>query len=234
MKEIKEISDLMPEVQSNADALQCTMDESGCCIVASNDTERAFWDDKWAAGATGWDLGTVAPELKNFFDSIENKSSSILIPGCGNAHEAGYLLSQGFTNITVIDIAPTLTRNLRKKHEGNPNIQILDGDFFELKGSYDYIIEQTFFCAIPPTMRVQYVKKMNELLNEKGVLAGLLFNRDFEGGPPFSGSIQEYQELFPANGLEIVKMEVAMNSIPARQGTEVFFTASKKKLNCCS
>jgi hypothetical protein len=101
MKEIKEISDLMPEVQNNSETLQCTMDESGCCIVASNDTERAFWDDKWAAGATGWDLGTVAPELKNFFDSIENKSSSILIPGCGNAHEAGYLLSQGFTNLMM-------------------------------------------------------------------------------------------------------------------------------------
>jgi hypothetical protein len=75
---------------------------------------------------------------------------------------------------------------------------------------------------------------MNEILDEKGVLAGLLFNRDFEGGPPFSGSIQEYQELFPANGLTLTSMEVAKNSIPARQGTELFFTASKKKLNYCS
>ena len=50
-------------------------------------------------------------------DTIYNKEAKILIPGCGNTYEAEYLLEQGFTNITVIDIAPTLVENLKKKYD---------------------------------------------------------------------------------------------------------------------
>lgn len=99
----------------------------------------------------------MSPPIKNYIDTIENKEAKILIPGCGNTYEAEYLLQQGFTNITVIDIAPTLVENLKEKFAGNKNIKVILGDFFEHKGNYDYIIEQTFFCALPPTMRQKYV-----------------------------------------------------------------------------
>jgi hypothetical protein len=46
------------------------------------------------------------------------------------AYEAEYLLEQGFTNITIIDIAPTSCR-FKKKFKNNPNIQIVLGDFFD-------------------------------------------------------------------------------------------------------
>jgi hypothetical protein len=223
---MKHIEELLPDLNIENTEMQCTMDESGCCIVASNDTERAFWDDKWAAGATGWDLsGTISEEFLNYFNSITNKSASILIPGCGNAYEAEYLLNQGFKNITLIDISPTLTRALCEKFGNNPNVRVVEGDFFEFKGQFDYIIEQTFFCAIPPAMRNKYVQKMRDLLGENSELAGLLFNRDFEGGPPFSGSVDEYKKVFPENGLEFIELRHADKSISARKGTEVFFRA---------
>ncbi len=224
---MKKISEIKPEVEDAESVLKCTMDANGCCIVEENNTEKAFWDDRWAAGSTGWDLGNVSPELKKFFDSLPDKDASILIPGCGNAYEAEYLLGQGFTNVTLIDIAPTLVRNLKSKFANNSGIEVVEGDFFQLNGEYDIIVEQTFFCAIPPAMRVDYVRKMAELLGENGILAGLLFDRDFEGGPPFGGSQKEYKMLFPEYGLKIIEMETAMNSIPARQGTEVFFKAMK-------
>ena len=41
-----------------------------------------------------------------------DKTASILIPGCGNAYEAEYLLANGFKNITIIDIAPSLVAQL--------------------------------------------------------------------------------------------------------------------------
>ena len=53
------------------------------------------------------------------------KNISILIPGCGNSHEAEYLLSQGFTNITVIDIAPTLVAAISEKFADNENIKVI-------------------------------------------------------------------------------------------------------------
>ena len=108
-------------------------------------------------------LGTVSPPIKAYIDTLANKNLRILIPGSGNSYEAEYLLDHGFTNITVIDIAPTLVADLKEKFKNNSNIQIVLGDFFEHKGEYDLIIEQTFFCALPPIVRNNYVLKMHQL-----------------------------------------------------------------------
>ncbi|MFI0491035.1 methyltransferase domain-containing protein, partial [Flavobacterium sp.] len=164
--------------------------------------------------------------IKAYIDTLEDKNTSILIPGCGNSYEAEYLLNQGFTNVTVIDIAPTLVENLCHKFENNPNIAIVLGDFFEHEGKYDLIIEQTFFCALPPTMRQQYVVKMHQILSENGKLAGLLFNRLFEGGPPFGGSQAEYELLF-ADKFDFLKMELCTNSMIKRANTELFIELQK-------
>ena len=41
------------------------------------------------------------------------------------------------------------------------------------------------------------MKKMNELLNSKGKLVGLLFAHEFDfKGPPFGGNKEQYQLLF--------------------------------------
>jgi SAM-dependent methyltransferase len=135
-------------------------------------------------------------------------------------------LQQGFTNITVIDIAPTLIAVLKQKFVNHPNINIILGDFFEHKGEYDWIIEQTFFCALPPTMRPKYVWKMHQLLAPKGKIAGLLFNREFEEGPPFGGNKAEYTNLF-SGAFTIQKMEVCNNSVAPRANSELFIELEK-------
>jgi SAM-dependent methyltransferase len=157
---------------------------------------------------------------------LEDKNIRVLIPGCGNTYEAEYLLEQGFTNVTVIDIAPTLVDNLKTKFKDNPNITIILGDFFEHQGMYDIIIEQTFFCALPPTMRQKYVWKMHQLLANKGKITGLLFNRTFESGPPFGGSQEEYTLLFQ-QAFKFLKMEVCQNSATPRAGSELFIEFQK-------
>jgi SAM-dependent methyltransferase len=135
-------------------------------------------------------------------------------------------LQQGFTNITVIDIAPTLVEDIKQKFVANSHIKIIQGDFFEHQGKYDLIIEQTFFCALPPTMRQKYVWKMHQLLTEEGVLSGLLFNKYFEVGPPFGGSKEEYENLFKS-AFDFLKMDVAPNSIAPRANCELFFEFKK-------
>lgn len=169
----------------------------------------------------------MSPPIKNYIDTIENKEAKILIPGCGNTYEAEYLLQQGFTNITVIDIAPTLVENLKEKFAGNKNIKVILGDFFEHKGNYDYIIEQTFFCALPPTIRQKYVWKMHQLLSDYGKLIGLLFNRKFDVSPPFGGSLKEYEQLF-YKAFVFNSISLAANSISARANTELFFEFQKR------
>lgn len=190
--------------------------------------DQNYWDARWENQETGWDIGYASPTLIKYIDGIADKSTAILIPGCGNAYEAAYLLQQGFTNITLIDIAPLAVENLKKKLDGNSAINILCEDFFEHKGAYDLVLEQTFFSAIPPFRRKEYVAKMHEILNENGSIAGLLFNKHFNNPfPPFGGSTEEYQTLFQPY-FDIKKMEESYNSIPPRQGSEVFIHFIKK------
>jgi SAM-dependent methyltransferase len=203
------------------------MEDLNCCVTSCDKPlDQAYWDAQYKTKATGWDLGIVSPPIQEFVDTIQDKNSAILIPGGGNSYEAEYLLQQGFTNITVIDIAPTLVEVLQQKFVNHPNIKIILGDFFEHQGQYDWIIEQTFFCALPPTMRPKYVWKMHQLLAPKGKIVGLLFNRDFEEGPPFGGNKVEYSNLF-SGAFTIQKMEVCSNSVAPRANSELFIELEK-------
>jgi methyl halide transferase len=201
--------------------------EMQCCVTeCERPLDKTYWDNQYKTNTTGWDLGKVSPPIKQYVDGISNKNIAILIPGCGNSYEAEYLLQQGFTNITIIDIAPTLVGTLKTKYQHNKNIKIVLGDFFEHQGNYDLIVEQTFFCALPPTLRQQYVFKMHQLLNTNGLLVGLLFNRNFEVSPPFGGSKAEYELLFK-DAFQLVQIETATNSIDARANTELFIVFEK-------
>ena len=207
------------------------MSEEKCCVVTCDlPLDQTYWDNQYQANATGWDLGQVSPPIKTYINTIENKEAKILIPGCGNTYEAEYLLQQGFKNITVIDIAPTLVESLKQKFANNKNITIVLGDFFEHQGKYDFIIEQTFFCALPPPMRQKYVWKMHQLLTNYGKLIGLLFNREFEVSPPFGGSLNEYEQLF-TKAFIFNSISLAGNSIPSRANTELFIEFQKNDLN---
>lgn len=200
---------------------------SMCCVdVCERPLDKDYWDSQYKNNTIGWDIGYVSPPLKEIIDHIADKNAKILIPGAGNAYEATYLLEQGFTNVHVIDIAPEVIHKLENKFSDNENIHFYTGDFFTHEGQYDYILEQTFFCALPPQMRPQYLWKMFHLLKPNGILTGVMFNRLFESGPPFGGSAEEYRALF-AGAFEIEKMDVCTNSIAPRAGQEVIVQMKK-------
>ncbi len=191
--------------------------------------DNEYWSNRYLKKETGWDMGKVSPPLKAYFDQLSDKNISILIPGCGNAYEAAYLLQNGFTNITLIDISSIPVNVLKEKfasYAGN-ELDIICGDFFELNQQFDLIIEQTFFCAIDPILRQQYAEKMWKLLKVGGKLVGVYFNTTFEAGPPFSGSKEEYEELF-SEKFEVKVLTECYNSISPRSGKEVFIILVKK------
>jgi methyl halide transferase len=197
----------------------------------SKDLGQNFWNDQYLAQSTGWDLGQVSPPLKAYIDQIVDKNIKILIPGCGNSYEAEYLLEQGFNNVNLIDIAPELVQRLKAKFESNPHINIILGDFFEHDGEYDLVLEQTFFCALDPILRKNYVEKMANLLKNGGKIAGLLFSRIFEiAGPPFGGTIEEYQELFKEK-FDFKVFDSCYNSFEKRSGNELFVVLVKNEIN---
>ncbi|MFD2565503.1 methyltransferase domain-containing protein [Aquimarina rubra] len=182
-----------------------------------------FWSKKYKLQQTGWDIGYAAPAIVSYFDQLDDKNVKILIPGCGNAYEAIHLFEKGFKNIYILDFVKETLEKFEKKHPDFPKKQILFKDFFSLEEQFDFIIEQTFFCALLPNQRKEYVTKMKSLLKPGGKLVGIFFDIDFEkSGPPFGGNKKEYLKLF-SSSFKIKTLEKCYNSIPPRMGNELFF-----------
>lgn len=188
---------------------------------------KVFWEDRWSNKQTVWDLGEVSSPLLNYINQLTDKSLKILIPGCGNAYEAEYLFEQGFENVFIVEIAKGAIDSFTKRYADFPKENVIHSDFFKIEGQYDLIIEQTFFCAITPSLRSYYVKQMTNILKTNGKLVGVLFNTDFADGPPYGGNKNEYLNLFSAN-FNIDIMEDSHNSIGPRQGKELFINLRKK------
>ena len=185
-----------------------------------------FWEKKWIENKIGWDLGEVSPPIKEYINQLTNKSIMILIPGCGNAYEAEYLNNAGFNNVFIVEISKSAISSFKIRCPEFPDEHIIHSDFFEIKGQYDLIIEQTFFCALELTYRKSYVEQMTKLLKSDGKLIGLLFNTYFSAGPPFGGDINLYESLF-SKAFKIEIMETAYNSIKTREGSELFIKMIK-------
>lgn len=192
---------------------------------------KDYWNSRWKEGKTGWDLGMPSPPLLHLIQSLHpSKNSRILIPGCGNAWEAEWLAANGFTDITLVDIAPDLCSQLEQRFAQTPAITVRCMDFFDLEGPYDLVLEQTFFCAILPELRGAYVEKMHALLAEHGILAGVLFDTLFPfDGPPFGGHADDYRALF-GEQFQHVQIMACIHSAAPRAGTECLMACSQHVL----
>ena len=184
--------------------------------------DEDFWSLKYRKGETGWDTGGITTPLRTYFDQIEDKSMSILIPGCGNAYEAEYLFQKGFENISLVDISIDPLRVFKFRVPDFPEDHLLHRDFFDLKGSWDLVIEQTFFCAIDPSLRNKYAEHCKQIIKPGGKLVGVLFDDPlFDNRPPFGGSKEDYLPIFEPH-FEIKVFERCYNSIRPRKGRELF------------
>jgi len=192
-------------------------------MMKKSSLNKAYWEERYTNKTTGWDIGYPSTPLKTYIDQLKDKSLKILIPGAGNSYEAEYLWNNGFKNIFIVDFAKQPLENFKGRVTDFPSNQLLCIDFFELDTQFDLIIEQTFFCALNPNLRENYVKQMHHLLKPKGKLVGLLFDFKLtESGPPFGGSTKAYHLLFK-NDFKIKLLEPSINSIKERQGKELFF-----------
>jgi hypothetical protein len=77
--------------------------------------DKKFWESQYQNNDTGWDTGGITTPIKEYIDQLIINNLTILVPGAGNAYEAGYLFDKGFTNVWIADIAPTPLLNFKKK-----------------------------------------------------------------------------------------------------------------------
>ena len=191
--------------------------------------DETYWQDRYEQNNTQWDAGAITPPLQAYIDKLNRQDLKILIPGSGQAYEAEYLHQKGFRQVFVADLALYPLQRLQEREPGFPAGHLLHQDFFDLKGPYDLILEQTFFCALAPDLRPAYARKMAELLRPGGKLAGVLFETEFEQeGPPFGGDREEYRSYF-APYFHFRVFDRCYNSLKPRQGRELFILLEKKE-----
>lgn len=190
--------------------------------------DDAYWNNRYLEDNTPWDLGDVSPPLKSFINSLSGKNQRVLIPGAGRGYEPIYMHRAGFSHVVVCDWSEAALKSLTEKEPSFPQANLVCADFFELQGTFDLLLEHTFFCAIAPARRSEYVQKSWELLRPGGMLAGLFFAHEFPiEGPPFGGTKEEYEALF-SPGFKIEQLSLAENSVKPRAGNELLVQFTRR------
>ena len=195
-----------------------------------------FWDNKYKINEFSWDVGYPTPFFVDWSKTIENKKSKkILIPGCGLGHDVIYLSKLGF-DVYACDFSSTAVKILRNKVEkNNLSTKVIKENFFKLsenfKGYFDYIIEYTFYCAINPSKRPNYIEECSKLLKDKGKLVGIMLpigNVEVASRPPFEVKLSELENNF-LNFFKIIKIKPNHLSIKKRKGIEYIVEYQKYK-----
>ncbi|MCK9291980.1 MAG: methyltransferase domain-containing protein [Bacteroidales bacterium] len=187
-----------------------------------------YWREQYLREKIRWDLGYISPPIQFYFDQFTHTEAQILVPGAGLGWEAAYLHYKGHTHVFALDFVEEMKLQFCVRHPSFPSERFLVEDFYQHQGSYDILVEHSFFSGMPLKNRADYVDKAASLLKPNGKLIGLLFNREFDfEGPPFGGNKKEYEELF-SKKFWLNTFETAYNSSKPRAGKELFCIFQKK------
>lgn len=179
-------------------------------------TTPDFWEQRYLAGRTPWDLQGVPRALIDYLRRTSG-TGSVLIPGCGSGYEVKAFHDHGWRPL-AIDFAPAAVQ--RAKDLLGPSLApcVREADFFtgSLDGPYDLVYERTFLCSLPPANWPDYAARIAQLLRPGGVFAGLFYHGTDPEGPPFPIRPAEARALFAA--FELVEDQ----AIPADQSLPLF------------
>ena len=190
-----------------------------------------FWEDSYLKNKTGWDLKSATPV---FIESLDNPllkaKKTLLIPGCGYGYDAIAAAKSGFA-VTANDFSKSAVKFASQLAEQeNLKINFNTQDFFEFESEikFDIIYDYVMYCAINPSRRREYIKKVASLLNYGGLFFILLFPIEKrEGGPPFGLDEKESEEII-SEFLDLIYTSSDINSIKPRRGREKLYIYRSK------
>jgi len=176
-----------------------------------NYREEEFWEIRFQKNNIPWDIGEPSPSLIELEKSNNfRKNQTVIIPGCGNGHDALHFSRKGY-KVSGVDWARSAVDELRAHaFRESLEIEILKSDIWNIPrtwyGTFDLWIEHTFYCAIDPDKRKDYLELVLKLLKPNGRIFGVFFITDQpvgspiltekSDGPPFSSTENEIKSLF--------------------------------------
>jgi len=198
----------------------------------------AFWDELYAEGRDGWELGSAAPALRAWIEAGGHFSAMpvgeparICVPGCGRGHDARLLARSGY-RVWGFDFAATAIARARAlAADEGVDVAFERRDLFtlatEFPNFFDGIWEYTCFCAIDPARRGEYAELLRAIVRRGGTLLACFFPlRDGGDGPPFPVSRAEIEHLLVPH-FRIVAAGPPARSAAQRQGLEWLVVAER-------
>ena len=198
----------------------------------------AAWNERYKAKDTPWDLSGPTPEFVRLLDEGVLLSEGLakgraLVPGGGRGHDAILFAQRGY-EVDLVDFASdAIEAALIEASRQKAVVHAYCRNFFELpnegyhQGTYELLVEYTFFCAISPDERARYANAAAALIKPGGMLVGLFFPTAIDkAGPPFQVSQAEVVKLFSPR-FE-VRIEMPQRSVKPREGRE-FLGLFKRK-----
>lgn len=198
---------------------------------AGSDAEAAFltgsgdsvdWESRYRSGDTPWDEGFAAPPLTEFL-ARHPILGRVLVPGAGSGHDVRALAAAGAA-VTGLDLSETAVRLARSiTATGGETYEL--GDLFDLPESwnsrFDWVVEHTCFCAIPPRRRDDYTSAITRLLKPGGHYLGIFYlNPAAPQGPPHRTTREEVARLFDPS-FTLLEEWLPGHSFEGREGREL-------------
>lgn len=185
------------------------------------------WNARWIAGDTPWEKGSPHPAIAAFAAATP-PGGRILVPGCGSGHDVRAIAAAApRATVVGLDLAPAAIAAAGAFPKTGMESYVL-GDFLACNTvhaqPFDWIIEHTCFCAIPPSRRADYAAAAAGALKPGGHLAAVFFidpgNPD-PTSPPFGCSIDEIDSLFAAS-FTTIETRTPIPTHPGRENRELW------------
>jgi SAM-dependent methyltransferase len=192
-----------------------------------------YWSDIYTSEENpGWNLNDAAEALKDMLPRIKLPKSRILVLGCGEGHDAALFAQAGHV-VTAVDFSrEAIIRAKQKYAHLSEKLTFHEMNVFHIQPdwnySFDVVVEHTLFCAIPPEQRSELVRLYRRMLHEEGQLLAVFFTMEKRAGPPYGATEWEIRKK-TENGFHYLFWGRLRNSLPRRQGKELFVMAKKKK-----
>lgn len=168
------------------------------------------WDTRYQTGDTPWDLGGPSKVVMAAVRSSLKTDARILVPGCGLGWDVEALARLGH-DVTGTDLSPSAVERARRRVGALPATRLIVGDALspppDWRAQFDAMVEHTFFCAINPRRRPDYIAAAEHCLRPGGLLLGA-FLHFAGGGPPYGTSPSELERLFSPR-FDILEMSEA-------------------------
>ena len=210
-------------------------------------TPKEFWTSVWEEGVIRFHQQNYNAQMVHFFDSINLKEKSVLIPLAGKTKDILYFLEKG-AHVTAVEFYEGAVldffkeNNLSYTKEGNlfkgDHIHFYACDFFDLKSAhpFDVMYDRASQVVFSKETRERYYSHVATLINKETLLyLGAIDHSGPEDyGPPYKISTSEVMSYYKKMGIALT-VESLKKEIPSEKMQsfgilefETYFLTNKK------